>query len=74
LEAVEEQASAAWVEGVLGDALEDFADGVLDGRTVLRIGEEEGGVGGVGHGEAAGGDGSAGGVVVVAKIFFAECR
>jgi hypothetical protein len=35
LEAVEKQAGAARVDVVGGDALEDFADGVLDGGAVL---------------------------------------
>jgi hypothetical protein len=35
LEAVEEQAGAAGVDVVGGNALEDFADGVLDGGAVL---------------------------------------
>jgi hypothetical protein len=35
LEAVEEQASAAWVDVVGGDALEDFADGGLDRGAVF---------------------------------------
>ena len=35
LEAVEEQAGAAGVDVVGGDALEDFADGVLDGGAIL---------------------------------------
>jgi len=36
LEAVEEEAGATWVDFVGGDALEDFADGGLDGRTIFR--------------------------------------
>jgi len=35
LQAVEEQAGAARVEGVFGYAGEDFADGVLDGAAVF---------------------------------------
>ena len=35
LEAIEEEAGAAWVDVVGGDALEDFADGGLDGGTVF---------------------------------------
>ena len=42
LEAVEEQAGAAGVDVVGGDALEDFADGVLDGGAVFRVREVEG--------------------------------
>ncbi len=58
LEAVEEQAGAARVEGVGGDALQDLADGVLDGAAVFGQGEEEGGVGRVGW--AGGGVGRVG--------------
>ena len=39
LEAVEEEAGAAWVESVGGEALEDEADGELDGGAVLGDGE-----------------------------------
>ena len=35
LEAVEEEAGAAWVDVVGGDALEDFSDGGLDGGAVF---------------------------------------
>jgi hypothetical protein len=35
LEAIEEEAGAAWVDVVGGDALEDFADGGLDGGAVF---------------------------------------
>jgi hypothetical protein len=35
LEAVEEEAGAAWVDVVGGDALQDFADGGLDGGSVF---------------------------------------
>ena len=70
LEAVEEEAGAAGVDVVGGDALEDFADGVLDGGTVFGEGEVEGGA------AAAAlvwvGDGFSGGVVVVAEVFCAE--
>jgi hypothetical protein len=78
LEAVEEQAGAAWVEVVGGDALEDFADGELDAGA---LGEVAGGGEGEGGGllaaafagaEVGGGDGAAGGVVVVTKIFLAK--
>jgi hypothetical protein len=44
LEAVEEQAGSFGVEVVGGDALEDEADGGLDGRAVLGHGEVEAGV------------------------------
>jgi hypothetical protein len=36
LQAVEEQAGATWVDVVSCDALEDFADGGLDGGAVFR--------------------------------------
>jgi hypothetical protein len=36
LEAVEEEAGAAGVDVVGGDALENFADGLLDGGAVFR--------------------------------------
>ena len=35
LEAIEEEAGAAWIDVVGGDALKDFADGGLDGGTVF---------------------------------------
>jgi hypothetical protein len=69
LEAVEEQAGAAGVEVVGGDAAEDLADGVLDGGTVLGVGEVEGGAAVAGRG--AGGR-AAGGVVVVAELLVAK--
>jgi hypothetical protein len=64
LEAVEEETGAAGVDVVGGDALEDLADGVLDGGTVFGEGDFEGG--------CAGGCGFAGGVVVVAEVFSTE--
>ena len=72
LQAVEEQAGAAGVDVVGGDALEDFADGLEDGGAVVGIGQRE-----VEGGAAAAallrvGDGSSGGVVVVAEVFVAE--
>jgi hypothetical protein len=36
LEAVEEETGAAWVDVVGGDALQDLADGGLDGGAVFR--------------------------------------
>jgi hypothetical protein len=68
LEAVEEESGAAWVDLIGGDALEDLADGLLDGGAVFGDGEFEfeGGEG------AVFGCGFAGGVVVVAEIFVAE--
>jgi len=70
LEAVEEEAGTAGVEVVGGDALEDEADGELDGGAVLGDGEVEGGEAGLAGGGV--GDGMAGGVVVVAEVFEAE--
>ncbi len=75
LEAVEEEAGAAGIELVGGEAEEDFSDGGLDGRTVVRAWEVEGGSAGL-----AGlpgvqfrfWDGFAGGVVVVAEGFAAQ--
>jgi len=70
LEAVEEEAGAARVDVVGGDALEDLADGVLDGGAVFGERNLEGG--------AAAAAGAwvlsrfAGVVVVVAEIFSAE--
>ncbi len=70
LEAVEEQAGAFGVDVVVGDALEDFADGVQDGGAVFEEREVEGGA-------AAAtllwlGYRFSGGVVVVAELFVAE--
>src|SRR5258705_161888 len=67
LEAVEEEAGAAGVDFVGGDALQDFADGGLDGGAVFRQGQVEGGA-------AASAlfwisDWAARGVVVVAEFF-----
>ena len=59
LEAVEEEAGAAGVDVVGGDALEDLADGVLDGGAVFREGDFEGGA------AAAAGAGLAAGFRVV---------
>jgi hypothetical protein len=68
LEAVEEEAGAARVDVVGGDALEDLADGVLDGGTVFGERDFEGGA----AAPARAGCGFAGGVVVVAEVFSAE--
>jgi hypothetical protein len=70
LEAVEEEAGAAGVDFVGGDALQDFSDGGLDGGTVFGERQIEGGA-------AASalfwvGDRAAGGVVVVAELFVAQ--
>lgn len=69
LEAVEEQAGAARVEVVGGDALKDLADGGLDGGAVFGHGEMEGSATAALLLEM--GDGLAGGVVVVAEVFSA---
>jgi hypothetical protein len=69
LETVEEEAGAAGVECVGGDALEDFADGVLDGGAVFGDGEGEGPAAAAGF-EVD--DGLAVGVVVVAEGLEAE--
>jgi hypothetical protein len=72
LEAVEEEAGAARVDVVGGDAAEDFSDGMLDGGTVFRQRKVEGGA-------AAStllrvGDGFSCVVVVVAEVFSAQAR
>ena len=46
LEAVEQEAGAAGVDLVGGDAAEDLADGELDGGAVFGEGEVEGGAAG----------------------------
>jgi hypothetical protein len=70
LEAIEEEACAAGVDVVGGDALEDFADGGLDGGAVFRERQVE-------SGAAASalfwvGDRAACGVVVVAELFVVQ--
>ena len=70
LEAVEEEAGAARVHVVEGDAAEDLADGELDGGAVFGVREIEGGAAGAALFGA--GDGLAGGVVEVAEGFAAE--
>ena len=65
LEAVEEQAGAAGVDVVGGDAAEDFSDGLLDRGTVLGVGEGEAGLAAVAGGGVL--DGAAGVVVEVAE-------
>ena len=65
LEAVEEKAGAARVDVVGSDAAEDFADGLLDGAAVLRVGESEAGLAALAGGRVL--DGAAGVVVVVAE-------
>jgi hypothetical protein len=70
LETVEKEAGAAGVDVVGGDALENLADGVLDGRTIFREGDFEGGA--AAPAGARVGCGLACGVVVVAEVFSAE--
>jgi hypothetical protein len=70
LEAVEEEAGAAGVDVVGGDAAEDLADGGLDGGAVLGHGEVEAGAAAAALARV--GERTAGGVVVVAKFFSAE--
>jgi hypothetical protein len=65
LEAVEEEAGAAGVEVVGGDAAENFADGLLDGGTVFRQWKVE--AGSATSALVRIGDGFSGGVVVVAE-------
>jgi hypothetical protein len=72
LEAVEEETGAAAVDVVRGDALEDFADGSLDGRAIFGKGEVEGGA--AASALLGVGDGFSGGVVVVAEVFSAQAR
>ncbi|MGD0446822.1 MAG: hypothetical protein ABSA39_23035 [Edaphobacter sp.] len=70
LEAVEEKAGAAWVDVVGGDALQDLADGVLDGGAVFRERQVEGAAAAAALARV--GDGFASGVVVVAEVFSAQ--
>ena len=70
LEAVEEEAGAARVDVVGSDALEDLADGVLDGGAVFWEWELEGGASAWMVVRMR--RGFAGGVVVVAERFLAE--
>ena len=70
LQAVEEEAGAARVDLVAGDALENLADGELDGSAVFREREVEDGFGGWGGGGF--GEGFTGFAVVEAEFFVAE--
>jgi hypothetical protein len=70
LKAVEEEAGAAGVDVVGGDAAEDFADRGLDGRTVFRQRQVEGGAAAAALARFV--DWLARGVVVVAELFLAE--
>jgi hypothetical protein len=70
LEAVEEKTGAARVDVVGGDALQDLADGVVDGGAVFGQRQIEGGAAAAALARA--GDGWARGVVVVAEVFSAQ--
>jgi hypothetical protein len=70
LEGVEDEAGSFGVDGVGGEAAEDFSEAGLDGGAVFREWNVEGGA--VWAGGLAG-CGFAGGVVVIAELFGAEC-
>ena len=72
LEAVEEEAGAAWIELVGGDAAKDVDDGELEADAVVAVREleVEGGLATAARARVWGG--FAGGVVVEAEIFAAE--
>ena len=70
LQAIEQEAGAFEVDFVAGDALQDFADGGLDGAAVLEVGQVEFGGAGAAVFDVLGG--AAGGVVVVAELFVAQ--
>jgi hypothetical protein len=70
LEAVEEEAGAAGVDVVGGDALEDFADGCLDGGAVFGKSQVEAGAAASALFWVS--DRPAGGVVVVAELFVVQ--
>jgi hypothetical protein len=72
LEAVEKEPGAAEVDFVGCEALDDFADGVLDGAAVLGYGYGEVGNARFASGEVGGRRGAAGGVVVVAEGLAAQ--
>ena len=67
LEAVEEEAGAAWVDVVGGDALEDLADGDLDGGAVFGKRDVEGGAAAAAPSRV--GNWFSSGVMVVAEFF-----
>ena len=67
LEAIEKEAGASGVDAVVGDAKENLADGVLDGRAVFRAGEGELGAAALASVDFGGWDWLPAGVVVVAK-------
>ncbi len=72
LEAVEEEAGAAGVDVVGGDAAENFADGKLNAGTIVGIGKRKVEGGAAAAALLRAGDGFSGGVVVVAEVFSAE--
>ncbi len=76
-EAVEKQAGAAGIDLIGGDAAEGVEEGELEGGAIVGVveGEIEAGVAGYVRTATAlvsGCDGTAGGVVVVTKLFVAE--
>ncbi len=71
LQAVEEQAGAARVERVGGEAGEDFGDGELDGGAVFQIAHEEGFLPGAAFAEVFHRPAIL--VVKIAKFFLFEC-
>jgi hypothetical protein len=72
LETVEEEASAAGVDVVGGDALEDLADDKLNAGPVVEIWKRDLEGGAAAPAGARVGGGFAGGVVVEAEVFSAE--
>jgi hypothetical protein len=70
LKAIEEQAGAAGIDVVGGDALKDLTDGGLNRGTVFWQRQVEGAA--AAAAPARVGDGFSGGVVVVAELFAAE--
>ena len=72
LETVKEQAGAAGIESVGGDAAEDLADGVLDGAAVLGEREVEGALTSAASLQLGVRDWFAGGVMVETKIFMLQ--
>ena len=72
LEAVEEEAGAAGVDVVGGDAAENFADGKLNAGTIVGIGKRKVEGGAAAAALLRAGDGFSGGVVVVAEVFSAQ--
>ncbi len=72
LQAVEQQAGAARVQVVGGDALQHLPDGVLDGAAVLRVGQLEGALQALSALQFPNRDGAANIVVVVAERLIAQ--